>query len=58
MLCLNPDMQTRLRAEIQEKLPSVDLDDDVSSEHIDSMQYLNAVVNEVLRYYPPGKQPF
>lgn len=55
MLCLNPNIQTRLRAEIREKLPSVDLDDEVSSELIDSMQYLNAVVNEVLRYYPPGK---
>lgn len=53
MLCLNPDVQTRLRAEIREKLPSVDEDTEITSQIIDHMPYLNAVCNEVLRYYPP-----
>jgi cytochrome P450 len=53
MLCLNPDVQTRLRAEIREKLPSVNEDARISSQQIDHMPYLNAVCNEVLRYYPP-----
>ena len=53
MLCLNPDIQTRLRAEIREKLPSVDEDTQITSQQIDHMPYLNAVCNEVLRYYPP-----
>lgn len=53
MLCLNPDVQTRLRAEIREKLPSVEENSKITSQQIDSMPYLNAVCNEVLRYYPP-----
>lgn len=54
MLCLNPDVQTRLRAEIREQLPSVaDEDATITSQIIDHMPYLNAVCNEVLRYYPP-----
>lgn len=53
MLCLNPDMQTRLRKEIREKLPSLNEDVTISSQQIDHMPYLNAVCNEVLRYYPP-----
>lgn len=53
MLCLNPDVQTRLRAEVREKLPSIDEDTDITSQTIDHMPYLNAVCNEVLRYYPP-----
>jgi cytochrome P450 len=53
MLCLNPDMQTRLRKEIREKLPSLEENATISSQDIDHMPYLNAVCNEVLRYYPP-----
>lgn len=53
MLCLNPDIQTRLRKEIREKLPSLEEDAAISSQQIDHMPYLNAVCNEVLRYYPP-----
>jgi cytochrome P450 len=53
MLCLNPSMQTRLRAEIREKLPSPEEDTEINSQSIDHMPYLNAVCNEVLRYYPP-----
>lgn len=53
MLCLNPDVQTRLRAEIRAQLPSPDTDTEVTSEILDNMPYLSAVCNEVLRYYPP-----
>lgn len=53
MLCLNPDMQTRLRNEIREKLPSVEKQQTITSQVIDHMPYLSAVCNEVLRYYPP-----
>ena len=54
MLCVNPEVQKRLREEVRSHLPS--LDDDaatVSSLDIDHMPYLNAVVNEVLRYFGP-----
>ena len=53
MLCLNPEIQTRLRAEIRQNLPSINEDSTVTSQQIDHMSYLNAVCNEVLRYYPP-----
>ncbi|KAI2621394.1 cytochrome P450 [Hypomontagnella submonticulosa] len=53
MLAKNPEMQKRLRAEIREKLPTLDSDRDISSLDIDHMPYLNAVCNEVLRYYAP-----
>lgn len=53
MLCLNPDIQIRLRKEIREKLPSVDENTTITSQEIDHLPYLNAVCNEVLRYYPP-----
>ncbi|TAQ86556.1 hypothetical protein B7494_g5114 [Chlorociboria aeruginascens] len=53
MLCLHPEVQTRLRAEIRENLPNIEEDVNISSQDIDRMPYLNAVVNEVLRYYPP-----
>ncbi|XXG98350.1 hypothetical protein Hte_004673 [Hypoxylon texense] len=53
MLCRYPDVQKRLRAEIREKLPPIDSDREVTSLDIDHMPYLNAVCNEVLRYYAP-----
>ncbi|RDW77310.1 cytochrome P450 monooxygenase-like protein [Coleophoma cylindrospora] len=53
MLCLHPEVQTRLRQEIREKLPSIDEDTDITSHDIDHMPYLNAVCNEILRYYAP-----
>jgi len=54
MLCLHPEVQTRLRAEVRERLPSVaDGSATVSSVDIDHMPYLNAVCSEVLRYYSP-----
>ncbi|KAK8090095.1 hypothetical protein PG997_005056 [Apiospora hydei] len=53
MLCLHPEVQTRLRQEIRENLPSMDSDSTVSSIDIDRLEYLGAVINEVLRYYAP-----
>ncbi|KAI0596290.1 cytochrome P450 [Biscogniauxia sp. FL1348] len=53
MLSRNPEMQERLRKEIRENLPSVDAAAGVSSQDIDRMPYLNAVCNEVLRYFAP-----
>ncbi|KAF3062012.1 Cytochrome P450 72A15 [Daldinia childiae] len=53
MLSKYPDIQKRLRAEIREKLPPIDSDREVTSLDIDHMPYLNAVCNEVLRYYSP-----
>ncbi|KAI1134365.1 cytochrome P450 [Hypoxylon sp. FL0543] len=53
MLCKNPEVQARLRAEIREKLPPIDSDREVTSQEIDQMPYLNAVCSEVLRYYAP-----
>lgn len=56
LLCKYPDVQTRLREEIRERLPSVDADTGVTSMDIDRMPYLNAVCSEVLRYYSPVPQ--
>ncbi|KAI0899890.1 cytochrome P450 [Annulohypoxylon nitens] len=53
MLCRHPEVQTRLRAEIRENLPPIDSDQEVNSQDIDHLPYLNAVANEVLRYYAP-----
>ncbi|RKU40112.1 hypothetical protein DL546_000981 [Coniochaeta pulveracea] len=55
MLCLHQDVQTRLRDEIRSHLPSLSEDTaEVTSQEIDHLPYLNAVCNEVLRYYPPA----
>lgn len=54
MMCLHPEVQTRLRQEIRERLPSIDeAAAVVNSQDIDHMPYLNAVCNEVMRYYAP-----
>jgi len=39
--------------EIREKLPSPEDATEVGSDVIDNMPYLNAVANELLRYFPP-----
>lgn len=53
-LCCSPEIQTRLRNEIRERLPSTDdADAKITSLEIDHMPYLNAVCNEVLRYFSP-----
>ncbi|KAI9053519.1 hypothetical protein LZ554_002474 [Drepanopeziza brunnea f. sp. 'monogermtubi'] len=53
MLCLHPDVQEKLRAEVRAKLPSPNASETVTSQDIDYMPYLNAFCSEVLRYYPP-----
>ena len=53
MLARHPEVQARLRAEVRGNLPSMASASDVSSLDIDRLPYLNAVCNEVLRYYPP-----
>ena len=54
-LCTHPDIQTRLREEIRENIPSTLIDNPsgITSTAIDSLTYLNAICNEVLRFYPP-----
>ena len=54
LLCLNPEIQARLREEIRRGLPSIDDNvTAVTSESLDKLPFLNAVCNEVLRVYPP-----
>lgn len=53
LLCLHPEVQTRLREEVRERLPSVVSQEDATALDVDRMPYLNAVCSEVLRYYPP-----
>jgi cytochrome P450 len=58
LLAKYPEVQSRLRAEVREHLPPISSaeDDDsstVSSVDIDRMPYLNAVCNEILRYFGP-----
>ncbi|KAI1744079.1 cytochrome P450 [Xylaria scruposa] len=53
MLSRFPEVQERLRQEIRENLPSIDSEANITSLDIDHMPYLNAVCNEVLRYYAP-----
>ncbi|KDN62252.1 putative cytochrome P450 [Colletotrichum sublineola] len=52
-LCLHPDVQARLRREVRERLPAPGTPGDITALDIDHMPYLNAVCNEVLRYYSP-----
>jgi cytochrome P450 len=54
LLCVHRDVQEKLRAEIRERLPPIDVGTaDITSLDIDHMPYLNAVCNEVLRYFGP-----
>lgn len=55
-LCRHPEVQRRLREEVRNNLPSVDEETDITSVDIDSLPYLNAVCNEVLRVYSPVPQ--
>lgn len=50
-LCKHPDVQSKLRAELRSQLPS--LDGDITSTDIDRLPYLNAVLNETMRIFPP-----
>ena len=52
-LSQHPEMQTRLRDEIREILPSLDEDTRMTAELMDSLPYLHAVCSEVLRFHAP-----
>lgn len=51
MLSRYPEIQSKLRAEVREHISG--LDAEITSMDIDSMPYLQAVCNEILRYWPP-----
>ncbi|KAI9818872.1 MAG: hypothetical protein M1827_007693 [Pycnora praestabilis] len=54
LLCKHPEVQSRLRKEVQNELPSVDDSEaSVTATELDRMSYLHAVCNEVLRVYSP-----
>lgn len=53
-LCQNKEIQSRLREEIRQNLPSVDdAETSVNAQIVDRLPYLQAVCNEVLRTNPP-----
>jgi cytochrome P450 len=49
-LCKHPDVQQKLREEIRAEL---DLHGEIDSTKIDRLPYLNAVLNETMRVFPP-----
>lgn len=51
-LCKNPSVQTRLRDEVRTNLPSLNDTTPISAAAVDNLPYLNAVCNEILRFYP------
>ncbi|KAL4886962.1 cytochrome P450 [Aspergillus karnatakaensis] len=53
-LCKHPDVQERLREEIRASLPpiSVGNPEPITAATLDSLPYLHAVCNEVLRFHP------
>ena len=56
-LCQNSEVQQRLRNEVQSSLPSPygsEERESITAEQIDSLPYLQAVCNEILRFYPPA----
>ncbi|KAL6722041.1 hypothetical protein ACLMJK_001146 [Lecanora helva] len=54
MMCLHPEMQTRLRREVRAQLPDPRAPkSSISSTMVDNLAYLNAFCNEVLRLYSP-----
>ena len=54
LLCKHKDIQTRLRNEIRNNLPSIDDQTaTVTADMLGRLPYLHAVCNEVLRVYPP-----
>ena len=53
-LARHPDIQSRLRAEIRAHLPPLaDTNTPVTVSMLDSLSYLHAVCNEILRIHPP-----
>ncbi|TKX18450.1 cytochrome P450 monooxygenase-like protein 51 [Elsinoe australis] len=55
LLCQKPEVQTRLRAEIHANIasPRTKAGRTISSQTIDNLPYLSAVLNEVLRVWAP-----
>ncbi|EOA88135.1 hypothetical protein ACJQWK_01527 [Exserohilum turcicum] len=54
LLCRHPDVQARLRQEIRAELSSaLENGGQVSSTEIDRLPYLNAVLQETMRVFPP-----
>lgn len=54
LLCKHPDVQKRLREEIHASLPALnDPTAKITSSDIDHLAYLNAVLNETTRLFPP-----
>lgn len=54
LLCKHPAEQNRLREELQAHLPAIsDASAKISSTDIDHLPYLNAVLNETSRVFPP-----
>lgn len=54
MLCKHPEIQTRLRAEVREHLPSIDDSSTlVTDKMLDKLPFLHAVCSEILRVYAP-----
>lgn len=54
-LCKHPQIQTRLRDEIRANLPPISTENPTipDAAAVDALPYLNAVCNEVFRFYPP-----
>jgi cytochrome P450 len=53
LLCLHPEIQTKLRKAVREGLPSIgDPNSEVTAADVDKVAYLHAVCNEVLRFFP------
>ncbi|KAF2124032.1 cytochrome P450 [Dothidotthia symphoricarpi CBS 119687] len=54
LLCKHPDVQKRLREEVRAEIPALtDPSKEISSTEIDRLTYLNAVLNETMRIFPP-----
>jgi cytochrome P450 len=54
LLCKHPEAQTRLREELHAAIPALlDPHSQISSTDIDKLPYLNAVLNETMRIFPP-----
>ena len=58
LLCQNPEVQARLRDEVRATLPSIDSDQQITSQTLENCHYLNAVCSEVLRLYSPVPMTF
>ena len=53
LLCLHPEVQTRLREEVRATLPPIDDTETDTASSLDQCHYLHAVCNEVLRVFSP-----